>query len=214
MCASSYYERIWETVPQGASPPGLGLRREFVLERAGVLASGQQPLRVLDVGCGEGELTRALADAGHDPLGIDVCEEPLRRARALNPDLELLEVSPQGPWPLADSTFDLVWAGETIEHVLDTIAWLSEVRRVLRSGGMLALTTPDHGPITRLGLALSPRAFDAHFDPRGDHLRFYSRRSLRSLLSEFRFQEIAIAASGGLPGARRVLLASAVRSRY
>ena len=40
-----------------------------------------------------------------------------------------------GRGSLEDVSFDAVWAGEVIEHVVDTAAWLSEVRRVLRSGG-------------------------------------------------------------------------------
>ena len=63
-------------------------------------------------------------------------------------------------------------------------------------------------------LALSGRGFDAHFDPRADHLRFYTRRTLERLLEDFGFQEIDVRAVAGLPGARRVLLASARRSRF
>ena len=56
-----------------------------------------------------------------------------------------------GPLPLEDNSFDVVWASEVIEHVADTGRWLSEVRRVLKPGGRLLLTTPSHG---RLRVAL------------------------------------------------------------
>jgi len=85
--------------------------------------------RVLDVGCGAGEITSEIARAGFDVVGIDVAEEPLRRARARDPQLDVRLVAAEGEWPLADSSFDAVWAGETLEHVLDTPAWLSQVRR-------------------------------------------------------------------------------------
>ena len=119
-----------------------------------------------------------------------------------------------GPWPLPDASFDVVWAGETIEHVLDTAGWLSEVRRVLRSGGSLLLSTPAHGRLAMLGLAISRRKLDRHFDPRGDHLRFYTARTLRRLLEDFGFEDIEVRAAGGIPGARRLLLASARRARF
>ena len=107
-----------------------------------------------------------------------------------------------------------MWAGETIEHVADTAGWLSEARRVLRPGGRLLLSTPAHGRLRVMRLALSQGAFEAHFDPRADHLRFYTRSGLTRLLGEFGFQEVSVRAAAGPPGARRQLLARAVRSRW
>jgi 2-polyprenyl-3-methyl-5-hydroxy-6-metoxy-1,4-benzoquinol methylase len=205
-----YHEDIWRALPEGLEPTSFALRRRFLLER---VRAGD---RVLDVGCGEGAFTAALARAGARVVGIDVAAEPLRRARARLPDLELdlRVVTPHGPWALEDASFDVVWAGEVIEHVLDTAAWLSEVRRVLRSGGALVLTTPAHGPLTLLHLALSRRAFAARFAPLGDHVRFYGARTLAELLGEFGFQSIGVTGAGGLPGARALLLAHALRSRF
>jgi 2-polyprenyl-3-methyl-5-hydroxy-6-metoxy-1,4-benzoquinol methylase len=221
---SDYYEQLWESVPADTQPPDLELRRSFLLDRLARAAerpgrslgetSPSPSLRVLDVGCGEGQLTATIADAGHQVLGVDVAEEPLRRARLRHADLELRRVEPSGEWPLADASFDVVWSGETIEHVADTARWLSELRRVLRSGGSLILSTPAHGPLRRLGLALSRQRFERHFDPRADHLHFYTRRTLSRLLEDFGFEQVEMSEAGGLPGARRALLASAVRSRF
>ena len=136
-----------------------------------------------------------------------MAQEPLTRAARIHPGLELRLLDPAGGWDLPDSGFDVVWAGEVIEHVADTSAWLSEVRRVLRSGGRLVLTTPDTGPLSLIGMALSRRAFEARFDPRSDHLRFYSRRTLTGLLADFGFEQISVRRAGGVPGARRHLLA-------
>jgi SAM-dependent methyltransferase len=215
MALRDYHEGLWEAVPEGSDPPDLGLRRTFLLEHArSACAQRQTPGRALDVGCGEGHLAAELVQAGFTVVGLDVAEEPLRRARARHPALDLRLVGAEGPWPLPDASFDVVWAGETIEHVADTGGWLSEVRRVLRSGGSLLLSTPAHGRLAMLGLALSQRRFDAHFDPLSDHLRFYTRRTLTRLLEEFGFQDIEVREAGGLPGARRLLLASARRSRF
>jgi 2-polyprenyl-3-methyl-5-hydroxy-6-metoxy-1,4-benzoquinol methylase len=208
MGARDYYESLWQSVPAGLAPSDLQVRLEFLLAR---VQAGES---VLDVGCGEGTFTAELTAAGVHGVGIDVAEEPLRRARAAYRGVDVRLVDARGLWPFVDASFDAVWAGEVIEHVADTAGWLSEVRRVLRPGGRLLVSTPNHSRLAVLRLALSARAFDAHFDPRSDHLRFYTRRTLISLLENFGFQEVSTAAAAGPPGARRLLLTQGVRSRW
>jgi 2-polyprenyl-3-methyl-5-hydroxy-6-metoxy-1,4-benzoquinol methylase len=208
MSSREYYEALWRSLPEGMEPADRALREKFLCDHVG---AGE---RVLDVGCGDGTFADALRGHGAHVVGIDLAEEPLRRAHARDPELELKLVDGEGPWPLEDASFDAVWAGEVIEHVLDTATWLSEVRRVLRSGGSLLLSTPDNGPLSMMRAALSRRAYVRRFDPQGDHLRFYDRRTLSRLLEDFGFGAVEIHSYGGLPGARRGLLAHAVRSRF
>jgi SAM-dependent methyltransferase len=215
MPSRAYHESLWEGVPEGLPPADVRLREGFLLGR--VRAEGERlprRPRVLDFGCGEGHFAALLSRAGAEVVGVDVAEEPLRRARSRNPGLDLLLVEPEAPLSIEDSSFDMVWVGETIEHIADTLGCLSELRRVLRSGGVLLLSTPAHGPLSRLWLGLSQRAFRERFDPRSDHLRFYTRRALGDLLADFGFEEMAVREAGGLPGARRVLLASGRRKRF
>jgi SAM-dependent methyltransferase len=215
MPTHAYYESLWEGVPEGLAPPDARLRDVFLVGRTGQARERLgRPARVLDVGCGEGHFAALLAREGAEVVAIDVAAEPLRRALARAPDLDVRLVEPEGALPFEDSSFDVVWAGEVIEHVADTSRWLSELRRVLRSGGALLLTTPNHGSLSRLWLALSRSAFEERFDPRSDHLRFYTCRGLADLLGDFGFEDVAVTAAGGLPGARRVLLASGTRSRF
>jgi 2-polyprenyl-3-methyl-5-hydroxy-6-metoxy-1,4-benzoquinol methylase len=199
------YEALWRALPEGLEPSDFVRRRRFLLEHVARAGSGP---RVLDIGCGEGAFAAAMLDAGAHVVAVDIAEEPLRRARSRRPELDLRLVAPDGPWPLDDASFDAVWAGEVIEHVADTAAWLSEVRRVLRSGGSLVVSTPAHGRLALMRLAFSPRAFAEHFDPLGDHLRFYDRRTLARLLDEFGFEQVTVRSAGGL------LLAHAIRSRF
>jgi 2-polyprenyl-6-hydroxyphenyl methylase/3-demethylubiquinone-9 3-methyltransferase len=211
----SSHDSIWEAVPEGAEPELFSLRRRFLLDHVRTLAGELgRPPQVLDVGCGEGQFTSELARAGALALGADTSREALRRARARHPALDWQLIPVDGPWPLADAGYDVVWAGETIEHVADTAAWMSELRRVLRPHGVLLLSTPAHSLATRLATALSGKRFEQHFDPRGDHVRFYTARSLRALLSDFGFERIDVRSAAGPPGARRALLASARRMRF
>lgn len=208
MSSREYYEALWRSLPEGIEPADRARRESFLRDH---VSAGE---RLLDVGCGDGTFAAALRAHGAQVVGIDVAEEPLRRARARDPELELKLVDGEGPWPLEDVSFDAVWAGEVIEHVLDTAAWLSEVRRVLRSGGSLLLSTPNNGPLSLIGAALSSPAYAGRFNPQGDHLRFYNRATLSLLLESFGFEAVEIQSHGGLPGGRRGLLARAVRSRF
>jgi 2-polyprenyl-3-methyl-5-hydroxy-6-metoxy-1,4-benzoquinol methylase len=208
MGARAYHEELWSTIPEGLEPADFALRRSFLLEH---VTPGD---RVLDVGCGEGAFAAELQRFGAEVVGVDVAQEPLRRALRLHPELDLHLVECPRAWPLADASFDVVWAGEVIEHVADTAAWLSEARRVLRSGGLLLLTTPSWGRVARLRATLSERAFAESFDPLGEHVRYYSRATLTRLLAGFGFERVSVRRAGGAPGARRLLLARAVRSRF
>jgi len=196
-----FYEDVWEQLPEALDPYALERRRAFLLPR---VAAGE---RVLDLGCGDGVLTAALAGAGADPVGAEIAEGALRRARERHPGPRYELVPPHGPLPFADHAFDVVWASEVIEHVADTERWLGEVRRVLRRGGRLLLTTPYHGRVKNLAIAAT--RFEAHADPRGQHLRFYTRRSLREVLDAFGFEAIELRTAGGPPLLRETLLAAA-----
>ena len=195
-----YYEDLWEHLPDDLEPPDLDVRLAFM--REGV-RSGEH---VLDLGSGEGTFTEWLARIGAAPLGAEVAEAAVRRARAAHPELEFRLVPIDGSLPLQDNSFDVVWATEVIEHVADTGRWLSEVRRVLKPGGRLLLTTPSHG---RLRVALG--GIERFSQPLGDHLHLYTRASLSQLLREFGFGEVSVRAAGGPPFWRRLLLARAVR---
>ena len=135
-----------------------------------------------------------------------MAEAALERARARHPELDFRLVPIDGPLPLEDGSFDLVWTSEVIEHVADTGQWLSEVRRVLAPGGRLLVTTPSHG-----SLRVAVGGVERFSDPLGDHLHLYTRRSLRTLLEEFGLREVRVRAVAGPPLLKRMLLARAVR---
>jgi ubiquinone/menaquinone biosynthesis C-methylase UbiE len=195
-----YYEDLWERLPAELEPPSFELRAGFVL---GEVRAGD---RALDVGSGTGDFTAALADAGAQPIGAEVAEAALRRARLRHPTLDFRLVAIDDALPFEDGSFELVWASEVIEHVADTARWLSEVRRVLVPGGRLLVTTPSHG---RLRVALGGLA--RFSEPLGDHLHLYTRRSLETLLNEFGFGDVQVRAVEGPPLLKRSLFARAAR---
>jgi 2-polyprenyl-3-methyl-5-hydroxy-6-metoxy-1,4-benzoquinol methylase len=206
MPSRGYHEALWRSIPEGLEPSSFDLRRRFLL---GALTPGE---RLLDLGCGEGSFAAAAAEAGLEVVAADVAEEPLRRARLLHPGLDLRLIDGEGNWELEDAAFDVVWAGEVIEHVADTASWLSELRRVLRPGGRLLLSTPLLGRRELLAAVISRAVFAERFEPRSDHLRHYNAATLRALIADFGFEQIDVHADG--PHGARLLIVTAVRSRF
>jgi len=194
-----FREAVWQAVPVGVAPERFAERCAFLL---GHVRPGA---RVLDLGCGDGRFSRALRDHGALPVGVDVAQEAVARASAANPWLEAHQVPEGAPLPFEEQSFDAVWAGELLEHVVDTVALVAEVRRVLRFGGELLVTTPYHGRVATAVLALRGRAFEQHFDPRADHLRFFTATTLRALLNDGGFTDVEVTATGGPLLLRRAL---------
>ena len=175
-------EDVWRSVPEGAEPERFAARRAFLLEH---VAPGD---RVLDLGCGDGAFAAVLTEAGAVVTMADVAREAVRRARARAPRAAALVLQEGAPLPFAEDAFDLVWAGEVLEHVADVVGLLAEVRRVLRWGGALVATTPWHARLVA--------GTDRHFDPRADHLRFFSARTLRDVVADAGFAEVDVRAAG------------------
>ena len=198
-----FYEAVWADLPDDPEPWAWKRRRALLLGEA---RPGE---RVLDLGCGAGRFIAALREAGADPVGVELAQAALERARHNVPGADLRLVAPDGSLPLPHGEFDVVWCSEVLEHVPDTVAFLTEARRVLKRGGRLLVTVPDHGPLRRILLALT--GHDAHYDPLGQHVRFYTRRSLTRALAATGFTQVRLEPLGGPPLLRQAIVARAVR---
>jgi SAM-dependent methyltransferase len=185
-----FYEDRWERLPEPLEPPQLARRLAFLDEQR------RRGDRILDLGCGDGTFT---ARAGEGAVGADIAEAALARARRSHPEVRFVRVPADGPLPFSTGDFDLVWCSETLEHVPDTAGFLTEARRVLARGGRLAVTVPRSGRLRALV------AWRGEFHPLGDHLRFYTPRTLREVLDDAGFADLRVRSGGGLllAGARR-----------
>jgi SAM-dependent methyltransferase len=195
----AFYEAFWSDAPDDPEPWAWRERRVLLL---GEVAGGE---RVLDLGCGAGRFVAALRDAGADVVGVDIAEAALERARRVAPGADLRLLADDGSIPLEHGSVDLVWCSEVLEHVADVGHTLLEARRVLRPGGRLLVTVPYHGRVQAAAVALT--RFEAHFDPLGQHLRFFTRGSLAATLAAGGFEPAWVRAWGGVPVLRRGLAA-------
>jgi SAM-dependent methyltransferase len=100
--------------------------------------------QVLDLGCGTGELARALTASGLRVTGCDISPQMLRHARDRGGRVGWVRLAPH--WrrlPFASGAFDAVVATSVLEYVDDPAAVLRECARVLRPGGVLLYTVPE-----------------------------------------------------------------------
>jgi SAM-dependent methyltransferase len=134
--------------------------------------------RVLDVGCRSGALTRAYLH-GNEVVGVDVDRMALDEAARLG--IETRWADAEEGLPFEDETFDVVVAGELLEHVRDPAALVGDARRVLRPGGTFVGSVPN-------GFRLKNRLrFLAGRKPETDptHLHLFTPDDLRALLRGF-----------------------------
>jgi ubiquinone/menaquinone biosynthesis C-methylase UbiE len=119
-------------------------------------------MRALDLACGPGPVTAALAGGGALPVGLDFSPAMITLARGAHPDLRFEEGDAE-MLPFDDGLFDAVVANFGIHHVPSPIRALGEARRVLRPGGRVAFTawTP---PAENIAWRLLYEAISAYGD--------------------------------------------------
>ena len=156
----------------------------------------RSPGSVLDLGCSGGLLSERARTLGHRVLGVDVRELPETRGRVDDFILANLdhglprEVVERGP-------FDVVLAGDVLEHVREPGLVLADVRKILAPGGFLILSVPNFGHWYVRGRALLG-IFD--YDERGlldrTHVHFFTRRSLERELRQAGFRTMRTRVTG------------------
>jgi SAM-dependent methyltransferase len=133
---------------------------------------------VLDFGCGTGYGTNFLFRSGgvRSICGTDVSADAISFCRTTYPDLaDRFIIGGPERLPLAEKSMDVVLCFQVIEHITDDRSAIREIRRLLRSGGYLLLSTPN-----RQLHADTPEALTS-----SHHVREYDSKALRALCQEF-----------------------------
>ncbi len=196
---------IWDTDPVVTSPkagPKDWLRllfypKKFLLYRAIARAEKNkrtdEPFRILDVGCGTGASVidlKKIFGAAVDVVGIDVVPLQIDIAkRKIGEYGVACEVS----WydglhiPFPDASFDAVYSSDVLGHVRDVPAWLGELRRVLKPGGVVAMFAESKlGQHAWIRKYLFDRGLNV--DPHAQfHISLFSKTELQELFASSRF---------------------------
>lgn len=144
--------------------------------------------KVLDIGCYDGYITAKIRAMGNDVTGCELSRVAVRLCRQRG--LKCIEHDLEERFPFPSRSFDVIFAGEIIEHIYDTDGLLQECRRLLRPGGSLVLTTPNIAALTRrlkLLWGANPLIDIGLISPDGKeksagHIRYFTIKSLEQLL--------------------------------
>jgi SAM-dependent methyltransferase len=141
---------------------------------------------VLDFGCGDGRyIEEFLKINPYKILGADISPYAIREAKKKFPKANFHVVSEEKKLPFNNESIDFILAADVIEHLFDVPNFLSEMNRILKKSGKIFISTPYHGTIKNLIIALI--GFDTAFNPTWAHIRFFTKKSLSDLLRKHGF---------------------------
>jgi ubiquinone/menaquinone biosynthesis C-methylase UbiE len=142
-----------------------------------------KPGKLLDVGCGSGIFLQRMYKLGWAVTGIDFDGKAIENAKKMHgDDLTFLNTNLSGA-QFPDNSFDAVTTSHVIEHVPDPVALLIEIRRVLKPGGTLVITTQN---IRSFGHRKFQDCWVGLDSPR--HLQIFSLPALRNCAGKAGFE--------------------------
>ena len=171
-------------------------------------------LKVLDAGCGNGYVAGCLLKKGFLVAGFDTSVTGIEQARIAHPEAKFEVLSAyEDIGKDFGNDWDVIISCEVIEHLYDPRCFISNLRKALKPGGLLILTTVYHGYLKNLLLALSGK-MDQHFTTLwdGGHIKFWSHKTIRAILEEQDFTDLKFHNAGRLPFLWKSIVASCIKS--
>jgi len=125
--------------------------------------------KVIEMGCGEGHLTKMIWDRQLDVVGVDISKMKIARARDQYPAISFMQ-SDVLDLTLPEQGFDSVVLAEILEHISDDVGtqMLSKAGQLLRPGGRLIVSVPNEDCI-----------------PHPNHIRQFNRRTMKEMMQPF-----------------------------
>ena len=164
-CAERWWDVDGEMAPLHRINPA---RLDYIAAAAG----GLHGRKTLDVGCGGGILSEALARAGAEVTGLDLASEALRVARAHAAEqslsIDYVEIAVEAMAEQHPAHFDLVCCLEMLEHVPDPASVVRACARLVKPGGTVVFSTINRNP-KAFGLAIVAAEYLLNLVPRGTH---------------------------------------------
>ena len=149
----------------------------FLKEKAELIIPMLEGKKVLEVGCGTGDLLQFLYSDNYELVGSDYSNIYLDKARERNLSIKLFKADLLDDkfWLQYENKFDSVIASEVIEHIQDDSKALKTIFRILKPSGVLVLTVPAFNFLY------------SNHDKKIGHFRRYSKKSLNNIINSAGF---------------------------
>jgi 2-polyprenyl-3-methyl-5-hydroxy-6-metoxy-1,4-benzoquinol methylase len=169
----------------------LNLKQSRVRKVIKLVEGLKQRGRLLDIGCSTGDWALFWKKSGWDSYGIDVDAEHVVLAKNKGIKAKLCDLNDE-KIPYQDDYFDVIIAGEIIEHLIDTDSFIIDVLRCLKPNGHLLITTPNLVSFeNRLRMLLGIYPIWVDYRLAGDgHVRAYTPSVLKRQLNTLGFKII------------------------
>jgi 2-polyprenyl-6-hydroxyphenyl methylase/3-demethylubiquinone-9 3-methyltransferase len=170
--------------------------------------------RVFELGCGNGVSAARMKALGFDVTAVDPSTGGVAAASAADPSIAFAVGGVDDPLGERFGRFPVVVSIEVIEHCYSPKRFAECVLELLEPGGHLILTTPYHGYLKNLTLALAGK-MDSHFGAlwEGGHIKFFSRKTVRELLVNAGFEVLRIDRVGRVAPLAKSMVVTARRPR-
>lgn len=159
---------------------------------------------ILDIGCGNGYFVNSLIDRGYAASGVDVAPDGIEIANRKHPGRFFVCAAGEEPLPgaLGSARIKTVVSMEVVEHLYSPRRFAAFAAETLRAngGGVFILSTPYHGYLKNLFVSLAGK-WDYHWGSlwEGGHIKFWSRRTMTTLLEEAGFRNVQFRGVGRFP---------------
>jgi 2-polyprenyl-3-methyl-5-hydroxy-6-metoxy-1,4-benzoquinol methylase len=159
--------------------------------------------KILDAGCGGGYVVHVLHKMHYQNIwGFDISKSGIDVSRSSFPEIKDRFITHDAyekelPNTFPSLNYDLILSLEVIEHLYDPTAYLENIYSWLKQSGYLIITTPYHGYLKNLVITALNK-FDGHFHPlsSGGHIKFFSQRTLYTILRNNNFKPIKFSGAG------------------
>jgi 2-polyprenyl-3-methyl-5-hydroxy-6-metoxy-1,4-benzoquinol methylase len=172
-----------------------------------------RPSRIFELGFGNGSVANVLSKSGWNVSGVDPSVQGVAVASRAYPHLHLIKGSAYDDLASIFGRFPIVLSMEVIEHVYSPRVYVSCLFDLLEPGGRAIISTPYHGYLKNLALAVTGK-MDAHFTALWDHghIKFWSIATLSALLAEAGFVNVRFRRVGRVPPFAKSMIAVAYKS--
>lgn len=164
----------------------------------GLLSQIERGAKILDAGCGGGDFSIGLHEAGYTVFGSDLSVSAIAHARSAGTGrYEVASLYDHLAEPFGINCFDAIVCVEVIEHLYSPARFVMRAHEALRPGGLLIVSTPYWGYLKNVVLALTnrmDRALTALWE--GGHIKHFSRTTLTKLMEQQGFQTVKFIGCG------------------